>query len=65
VEGDVVSPRVAIAEGAHFRGSIDMQGGKRVLAGSRASAPERDEPSHSFGVTGEEHDRPMAAAATY
>lgn len=25
VDGDVVSPRVAIAEGAHFRGSIDMQ----------------------------------------
>ncbi|MBI2835984.1 MAG: polymer-forming cytoskeletal protein [Acidobacteria bacterium] len=25
VEGDLVSPRVAIAEGAHFRGSIDMQ----------------------------------------
>lgn len=25
VEGDIVSPRVAIAEGAHFRGSIDMQ----------------------------------------
>ena len=23
--GDVVSPRVAISEGAHFRGSIDMQ----------------------------------------
>jgi cytoskeletal protein CcmA (bactofilin family) len=25
VEGDLISPRVAIAEGAHFRGSIDMQ----------------------------------------
>ena len=25
VEGDIASPRVAIAEGAHFRGSIDMQ----------------------------------------
>jgi cytoskeletal protein CcmA (bactofilin family) len=25
VDGDLVSPRVAIAEGAHFRGSIDMQ----------------------------------------
>jgi cytoskeletal protein CcmA (bactofilin family) len=25
VDGDVVAPRVAIAEGAHFRGSIDMQ----------------------------------------
>ena len=25
VEGDIVAPRVVIAEGAHFRGSIDMQ----------------------------------------
>ncbi len=25
VDGDIASPRVAIAEGAHFRGSIDMQ----------------------------------------
>ena len=30
VDGDITAPRVAIAEGAHFRGSIDMQrsGGK-------------------------------------
>jgi cytoskeletal protein CcmA (bactofilin family) len=27
VDGDIASPRVAIAEGAHFRGSIDMQKG--------------------------------------
>src|SRR5437016_7346282 len=25
VDGDIVSPRVALAEGAHFRGSVDMQ----------------------------------------
>src|SRR5687767_9880019 len=25
VDGDIISPRVAIAEGAHFRGSVDMQ----------------------------------------
>jgi cytoskeletal protein CcmA (bactofilin family) len=25
VDGDIVSPRVAIAEGAHFLGSVDMQ----------------------------------------
>ena len=25
VEGDLVAPRIAIAEGAHFKGSIDMQ----------------------------------------
>jgi cytoskeletal protein CcmA (bactofilin family) len=27
VDGDIASPRVAIAEGAHFRGSVDMQRG--------------------------------------
>jgi cytoskeletal protein CcmA (bactofilin family) len=32
VDGDIVAPRVAIAEGAHFRGSVDMQrkGGQPV-----------------------------------
>ena len=32
VDGDITAPRVAIAEGAHFRGSIDMQraGGKQA-----------------------------------
>jgi cytoskeletal protein CcmA (bactofilin family) len=35
VDGDIISPRVAIAEGAHFRGSVDMQ----RKAGAPASAP--------------------------
>ena len=30
VDGDLSSPRVAIADGAHFRGSIDMQRGTAV-----------------------------------
>jgi cytoskeletal protein CcmA (bactofilin family) len=25
VDGNIVSPRVAVAEGSHFRGSVDMQ----------------------------------------
>jgi cytoskeletal protein CcmA (bactofilin family) len=33
VDGDLVSPRVAIAEGAHFRGSIDMQRGQGAQGG--------------------------------
>jgi hypothetical protein len=36
VDGDIVSPRVAIAEGAHFRGSVDMQ----RKAGATAAAPQ-------------------------
>jgi cytoskeletal protein CcmA (bactofilin family) len=34
VDGDITSPRVAIADGAHFRGSVDMQ-----KAGQKASTP--------------------------
>ena len=37
VDGDIVSPRVAIAEGAHFRGSVDMQR-KAVPAQPQATA---------------------------
>ena len=37
VDGDIAAPRVAIAEGAHFRGSIDMQ---RTTAGAGAKAQE-------------------------
>jgi cytoskeletal protein CcmA (bactofilin family) len=37
VEGDITSPRVAIAEGAHFRGSVDMQnkGAKPAVASAQ------------------------------
>jgi cytoskeletal protein CcmA (bactofilin family) len=41
VDGDIASPRVAIAEGAHFRGSIDMQkaGGKTEKAEKSEAKP--------------------------
>src|SRR5688572_24098872 len=40
VDGDIVSPRVAIAEGAHFRGSVDMQRkGMAAPAQEKASKP--------------------------
>jgi len=39
VDGDIAAPRVAIAEGAHFRGSIDMQkGGASPKAETKAPA---------------------------
>jgi cytoskeletal protein CcmA (bactofilin family) len=40
VDGDLVSPRVAIAEGAHFRGTIDMQRTAARAAGAEAPRPE-------------------------
>jgi cytoskeletal protein CcmA (bactofilin family) len=40
VDGDIASPRVAIAEGAHFRGSIDMQrAGAKAGEGKVESKP--------------------------
>jgi cytoskeletal protein CcmA (bactofilin family) len=49
VDGDVVAPRVAISDGAHFRGSIDMQRGgakpgEAAPAGS-AATPTPAEPA--------------------
>jgi cytoskeletal protein CcmA (bactofilin family) len=38
VDGDIISPRVAIAEGAHFRGSVDMQ--RKGAAAAPAPAPQ-------------------------
>jgi cytoskeletal protein CcmA (bactofilin family) len=39
VEGDITSPRVAIAEGAHFRGSVDMaQKGKAAASPAKPQA---------------------------
>ncbi len=30
LEGDITAPRLSIADGAHFRGKVDMEGGQRV-----------------------------------
>src|SRR5437016_3075756 len=39
VEGDITAPRVAIAEGAHFRGSVDMQATKAAKPAAQAPRP--------------------------
>ena len=48
VDGDIASPRVAIAEGAHFRGAVDMQragankpAAKQTVPGSTPQAPQQ------------------------
>ena len=40
LDGDIIAPRVAIAEGAHFRGSVDMQrkGGQPAQSGKGPQA---------------------------
>ena len=51
VDGDIISPRVAIAEGAHFRGSVDMQrkgqpqAAKPAQGASAAASPQGQQAS--------------------
>jgi cytoskeletal protein CcmA (bactofilin family) len=53
VDGDLIAPRVAIAEGAHFRGSVDMQ--RKAAPASapagdgKAAAPPAPAAGHSQG----------------
>jgi cytoskeletal protein CcmA (bactofilin family) len=54
VDGDIVSPRVAIAEGAHFRGSVDMQ---------RKGAPQQTQAPKPVAVSMPVQPAPQAAAA--
>jgi cytoskeletal protein CcmA (bactofilin family) len=54
VDGDIAAPRVAIAEGAHFRGSIDMQKG---------SAPKSESKQASASAPAQQTGQPAAAGA--
>ena len=59
VDGDITSPRVAIAEGAHFRGSIDMQ-----RAGAKASDKASDKAEAPKAETNKPAARPPRRRAT-
>src|SRR5436189_1435086 len=43
VDGDIAAPRVAIAEGAHFRGSVDMQ--RQGAAKTQQPQPQQGKPA--------------------
>jgi cytoskeletal protein CcmA (bactofilin family) len=49
VDGDIASPRVAIAEGAHFRGSVDMQrqGAKPQQQQGKPANQQQNQPQQS------------------
>jgi len=55
VDGDIISPRVAIAEGAHFRGSVDMQ--------RKATAATPPAPPQAGKSAAQPAPQPQAAAA--
>ncbi len=48
VDGDIASPRVAIAEGAHFRGSVDMQrAGQKAQQQPKPATPPQGQPQQN------------------
>lgn len=47
VDGDISAPRVAIADGAHFRGSIDMQRQGSKAADKTAESASENKPAQS------------------
>jgi cytoskeletal protein CcmA (bactofilin family) len=61
VDGDIAAPRVAIAEGAHFRGSIDMQ---RTGGGGASKQPEKAESKPAPAAQPAPSGAGAAAAAT-
>jgi hypothetical protein len=65
IEGDVVSPRVAIAEGAQFHGSIDMQqkGTRRVQPAEPLSVVPKPAPAAPAPVFGGQPQLVAAAQA--
>jgi cytoskeletal protein CcmA (bactofilin family) len=59
VDGDIAAPRVAIAEGAHFRGSIDMQ-----KAGAPGKSGDKVEVKSASGASAATTATPPAANPT-
>src|SRR5207302_9331572 len=61
VDGDIISPRVAIAEGAHFRGSVDMQR-KATPAQSQPKTPQATaQPQGQSSTQGSQQPQPVRA----
>jgi cytoskeletal protein CcmA (bactofilin family) len=61
VDGDIISPRVAIAEGAHFRGSVDMQ--RKSGAPAAATQPQAAKTAAAPATASQPSPQQPAAAA--
>jgi cytoskeletal protein CcmA (bactofilin family) len=67
VDGDIAAPRVAIAEGAHFRGSIDMQrsgGGGSVKAEGKPEQKAEQKPEQKAATPAAPANQPTPATAS-
>ena len=61
VDGDIISPRVAIAEGAHFRGSVDMQRKAGATQGQPKAAQPTTQPQGQSTTQGSQQPQPVRA----
>ena len=64
VDGNLVSPRVAITEGACFRGRVDMQK-QRAQPLQQEAASAQQKPVQPFGSIGQQQVQPIAAAPAH
>src|SRR5688500_8972566 len=67
VDGDIAAPRVAIAEGAHFRGSIDMQrsgSGGGAKAEGKPEQKAEQKPEQKAATPAVSANQPTPAAAS-
>jgi cytoskeletal protein CcmA (bactofilin family) len=63
VDGDIAAPRVAIAEGAHFRGSIDMQRTGAKPGETKPAAPQAPQPPGAPNAQAQSTPQPTPAGA--
>jgi cytoskeletal protein CcmA (bactofilin family) len=63
VDGDIAAPRVAIAEGAHFRGSIDMQRTGAKPGETKPAAPQVPQPPGAPNAQAQSTPQPTPAGA--
>ena len=65
VEGDLVSPRVGISEGAHFRGTVDMQKKQQPLQAVPQRPGAQDKPAQPSELVAKRPDAPVAPALAH
>jgi cytoskeletal protein CcmA (bactofilin family) len=63
VDGDIAAPRVAIAEGAHFRGSIDMQRAGAKPGETAGAKPAASSPAANASASAPAQQQNTPAAA--
>ncbi len=64
LKGDIVAPRIAIADGAQFKGSVDMSGGKEEAphqtSSTEASKSKKSAPAETLITDGPAEKTPAA-----